>query len=186
LSRNAYQGGSRNFILSNTGDLIKIFSIRARENRLDIDKFALGKSKFYFTVENLDSGQEGSLTNPNETVESPPRAPLALGKCKFLGCGHETNQSYRFAEYWNQVTPGNAGKWGSAEPSRDHFSWGSLDTAYRRAKDNGFPYRHHVLVWGNQQPEWIETLTPEEQLEESRSGLPPWRTGIRISIIWKW
>jgi endo-1,4-beta-xylanase len=166
LSRNSYQGASRNFTLNNTEDLIQNFCIGARENGLDIDKFAFGKSKFYFTVENLDCAQAGSLTNPNETVEPPPRAPLALGKCKFLGCGHETNQSYRFEEYWNQVTPGNAGKWGSAEPSRDHMSWGALDAAYRLAKDNGFPYRHHVLVWGNQQPEWIETLTSEEQLEE--------------------
>jgi endo-1,4-beta-xylanase len=166
LSRNSYQGASRNFKLNNTDNLIQIFCIGARENGLDIDKLAFGKSKYYFTVDNLDCAQEGSLTNPNETVEPPPRAPLALGKCKFLGCGHETNQSYRFEEYWNQVTPGNAGKWGSAEPSRDHMSWGALDAAYRLAKDNGFPYRHHVLVWGNQQPEWIETLTAEEQLEE--------------------
>ncbi len=166
LSRNAYQGSSRNYTLDNPDDLTKTFCIGAREDGLDIDKFAFGKSRFYFTVENLDSVQAGSLTDPTDIIEPPPREPLAKGKSKFLGNGHETNQAYRFAEYWNQVTPGNAGKWGSVEGTRDVMNWTQLDIAYALAKDNGFLYRHHVLVWGNQQPEWIETLPPEEQLEE--------------------
>ncbi len=166
LSRNAYQGSARNFTIDSPDDLVRIFTIGARENGLGIDKFAFGKSKFYFTVENLDSAQAGSVEDPSVNYEPPPREPLAKGKSKFLGNGYETNQAYRFTEYWNQITPGNAGKWGSVEGSRDVMNWTQLDIAYALAKDNGFPYRHHVLVWGNQQPEWIETLSPEEQLEE--------------------
>lgn len=131
LSLNSYQGSSRNFILNDPEALVRIFSIGARENGFDIDKFAFGKSGLYFTVENLDRMQEGSVTDPNETVEPPARVPLALAKKKFLGCGLETNQSYRFEEYWNQVTPGNGGKWGSVEYSRDRMNWGALDQAYR-------------------------------------------------------
>ena len=41
-----------------------------------------------------------------------------------------------------------------------------LDAAYKLAKDNGFPFRFHIFVWGNQQPAWIESLPPAEQLEE--------------------
>ena len=33
-------------------------------------------------------------------------------------------------------------------------------------KANGFPFKMHVLIWGNQQPAWIESLPPAEQLEE--------------------
>lgn len=166
LSRNAYQGASIHFTLDAPDDLTRTFSIGAREDGLDIDKLAFGKSRFFFTVANLDSAQAGSLSDPNEDVEPPPREPLAKGKSKFLGCGMDGLQRYRFEEYWNQVTPGNAGKWGSVEGSRDNMNWGPLDEAYALAKDNGFVYRHHVLVWGNQQPEWIETLPPAEQLEE--------------------
>jgi endo-1,4-beta-xylanase len=166
LSRNPYQGNSRYFTINSPDSLTKTFSIGAREDGLDIDKFAFGKSILYFTVENLDSVEAGSITDPSEHFEPPPREPLAKGKVKFLGNGYETNQAYRFTEYWNQVVPGNAGKWGSVEGTRNNMNWTQLDIAYNLAKENGFIYRHHVLVWGNQQPEWIETLSSEEQLEE--------------------
>ncbi|NQT26880.1 endo-1,4-beta-xylanase [candidate division KSB1 bacterium] len=166
LSRNAYQAESRDFTIDNPDDLTRNFSIGARENGLDIDKFAFGKSKLYFTVENLDSVQAGSLTDPTDIFEPPAREPLAQGKSKYFGNVWSQSQLYRFTEYWNQVIPGNPGKWGSVEGTRDNMNWGPLDAAYALAKDNGFPYRHHVLIWGNQQPEWIETLPPEEQLEE--------------------
>lgn len=166
LSRNAYQGGSRNFTINTPDSLTRIFSIGARENGLDMDKFAFGKSILYFTVENLDSIQAGSITDPSEIFEPPPREPLALGKTKYLGNVWSPSQLYRFTEYWNQVIPGNPGKWGWVEGTRDVMNWNDLDAAYALAKDNGFQYRHHVLVWGNQQPAWIETLSQEEQLEE--------------------
>jgi endo-1,4-beta-xylanase len=166
LSRNPYQGNSRQFTIDTPDSLTRIFEIGGRENGLSIDKMAFGKSRYFFTVENLDSAEAGSITNPWDYVEPPPREPLAKGKAKFLGNGYSHEQLYRFEEYWNQVVPGNAGKWGSVEGSRDVMNWAQLDIAYDLAKDNGFIYRHHVLVWGSQQPEWIETLSPAEQLEE--------------------
>jgi endo-1,4-beta-xylanase len=91
---------------------------------------------------------------------------LAEGHDKFLGNVYSTAQLPKFADYWNQVTPENAGKWGSAEPTRDVMNWTTLDAAYNFAKNNGFPFRFHVLVWGNQQPAWIENLPTDEQLDE--------------------
>ena len=93
-------------------------------------------------------------------------AQLAEGHDKFLGNVYSTAQLPKFADYWNQVTPENAGKWGSAEPVRDVMNWTTLDAAYNFAKNNGFPFRFHVLVWGNQQPAWIENLPADEQLDE--------------------
>lgn len=93
-------------------------------------------------------------------------AQLAAGHAKFLGNVYSNSQLPEFERYWNQVTPENAGKWGSAEPQRDQMNWGTLDAAYAYAKDNGFKFRFHILIWGNQQPAWIETLPVEEQLEE--------------------
>ena len=46
------------------------------------------------------------------------------------------------------------------------MNWGELDTAYALAKNNGFPFRMHTLIWGNQQPAWIESLPQAEQLQE--------------------
>ena len=94
-------------------------------------------------------------------------AQIAPESCeKFLGNIYSNSQRTDFEEYWNQVTPENAGKWGSVERTRDVMDWTELDAAYALAKDNGFPFRFHVLIWGNQQPEWIKTLPAEEQLEE--------------------
>jgi len=93
-------------------------------------------------------------------------APLAAGQQKFLGSVHSPTQLAGFDSYWNKVTPENAGKWGSVEAVRDQMDWTGLDAAYKFAKSHGFPFHMHVMVWGNQQPEWMEKLPPAEQREE--------------------
>jgi endo-1,4-beta-xylanase len=92
--------------------------------------------------------------------------PLAAGHGKFLGSIYSTSQAVNFTTYFNQVTPENAGKWGSVEGTRNVMNWTELDAAYQLAKANGFPFRFHVLVWGNQQPTWIAALPQAEQLTE--------------------
>lgn len=93
-------------------------------------------------------------------------APLAAGQQKFLGSAYSAPQSKDFAAYWNKVTPENAGKWGEVEAVRDVMDWRGLDAAHAFAKSHGLPFQMHVMVWGNQQPEWIEKLPPMEQREE--------------------
>jgi endo-1,4-beta-xylanase len=80
--------------------------------------------------------------------------PLAAGKSKFLGNIIHSGYSIHtdFSNYWNQVTPENAGKWGSVEPSQGYYNWTELDSTYNFALANNFPYKHHNLIWGSQQP----------------------------------
>lgn len=85
------------------------------------------------------------------------------GETKFLGNIWAPAQILDFTRHWDQVTPENAGKWGPMEPTRGEVNWAPLDSAYALAKGNGFPFRFHVLIWGNQQPAWVEDLSPEEQ-----------------------
>lgn len=92
--------------------------------------------------------------------------PIAYGQPKFIGNVYSSSQWPGFIKYWNQVTPENAGKWGSVEKYRDNMSWANLDAAYKAAKDHNMPFRMHVLVWGNQQPSWIENLALSEKREE--------------------
>ncbi|MBN1302570.1 MAG: endo-1,4-beta-xylanase [Melioribacteraceae bacterium] len=169
LSRNVYQGDLEalvTFKIEDQDNLTKTFQIGAREDGLEIDKIAFGKSYLYYTVGNLDNGQAGSEeAGGNEVWEGPP---LASKQPKFVGNIYSTPQVTNFEAYWNQVTPENAGKWGSVEGTRDNMSWNELDNAYELAKDNDFPFHFHVLVWGAQQPSWISNLQPDEQLEEIR------------------
>jgi endo-1,4-beta-xylanase len=64
------------------------------------------------------------------------------------------------------VTPENGGKWGSVEGTRDVMNWTQADAAYALAKANGFKFKWHTFIWGNQQPAWIESLPTAEQREE--------------------
>ncbi|MBC6610008.1 endo-1,4-beta-xylanase [Hymenobacter sp. BT507] len=145
-------------------NLTQTFQIGAREDGFDIDKFVFGATGLYFTVPDLDAGAQGSTTPP--VVFTPTGQPIAQGKSKFLGGVYSTPQLPFFTVYWNQVVPENAGKWGSVEATRDQMNWTELDAAYKLAKDNNFPFRFHVLLWGSQQPVWIENLPAAEQLAE--------------------
>lgn len=113
----------------------------------------------------------GAQQGPPATAQSADSATsssnaIAAGQSKFLGSAHAPLQDRDFLQYWNKVTPENAGKWGEVEAQRDLMVWDRLDAAYRLAKDNGLPFQMHVMVWGNQQPEWIRSLPPDEQRAE--------------------
>ncbi|MGH1436412.1 MAG: endo-1,4-beta-xylanase [Lewinella sp.] len=143
----------------NEGELTQVFQIGAREDGFEIDKIAFARADYFFTVANLNEATEGS-------PEIPLLQPIAQGKSKFLGNIYSTSQVVDFTQYWNQVTPENAGKWGSVEATRDQMNWTQLDAAYALAQDNGYLFKLHVLIWGNQQPNWMETLQSAEQREE--------------------
>lgn len=103
-----------------------------------------------------------SLLVPN----GPLKAQLAKDKSSFLGNVISRTTPSDFNTYWNQVTPENAGKWGSVEANRNAMNWTSLDNAYSHAQRNGFPFKQHTLVWGQQQPRWINALSADEQKQE--------------------
>ena len=92
--------------------------------------------------------------------------PLAQGKDRFLGAGTSSPVGRFFSKYWNQVTPGNAGKWGSVSFARGQYNWTNLDTIYNYAVQRGLLYKHHTLVWGSQQPGWIDGLDAASQRAE--------------------
>jgi len=96
----------------------------------------------------------------------PLHGQIAEGQDKFLGncLGNTIYSSY--TNFWNQVTPGNAGKWGSVEYTRNSYYWTPLDNIYNMAQTEGILYKHHTLVWGSQQPGWISSLDSAEQRAE--------------------
>ncbi len=94
------------------------------------------------------------------------QVPIATGKSKFLGNVYAGHALPDFEKYFNQVTPENSGKWASVEVQRDSFNWAALDQARQFAKTNNFPFRFHVMVWGAQQPTWLENLPQAEQVAE--------------------
>jgi endo-1,4-beta-xylanase len=170
LSQNSYHSPAVTFLVEDD-NLTVTFQIGGRESNFDIDKIAFGRVGVYFTVGNLDTIEPGSLTFDPPVLPEPEWAgpPLATNKVKWVGNVYSRTQIPYFENYWNQVTPEDAAKWlsvagyGSTEdPST--WSWDGLDAAYNFAKGNGYPFRFHVLVWGSQQPQWINFLSQEDQL----------------------
>jgi endo-1,4-beta-xylanase len=107
------------------------------------------------------------------------QAQLAAGKPKFLGnVSKTTSNPADFTSLWNQVTPENSGKWGSAEPTRDAINFTNTNVAYNLAKNNGFKYKHHVLIWGQQEPTWMAALSAADQ----RAEIEEWMDAVAAAF----
>ena len=164
------------------GALTQTFYWATREDGMRMDKFAFGRQGSWYTVNDLDTGGPATGIAPPTPPPVPPAytrvgAPLATGhEPKFLGSAHSGGNSLNFGAYWNQVTPENGGKWGSVEFTRDVYNWNDARAARAQARANGHVFKWHVLFWGNQQPQWMWDLTPEEQMVEIREWLDAIRT----------
>jgi endo-1,4-beta-xylanase len=166
----------------NAGQLTQTFYWATREDGMLMDKFAFGLQGSWYTVNDLDTGGPATGAAPPQPPPVPPAytrvgAPLATGHApKFLGSAHSGGNSLNFGAYWNQVTPENGGKWGSVEFTRDVYNWNDARAARAQARANNQIFKWHVLFWGNQQPQWMWDLPPEEQMVEIREWLDAIRT----------
>jgi endo-1,4-beta-xylanase len=112
-----------------------------------------------------------------------------------------------FSKHWDQITPENAGKWGSVQTSAtSSFNWSALDAIYAYATKNKVIFKQHTFVWGNQQPSGSLTEThvkswmtefckryPETKLIDVVNEPPPHTTPSYANDIgggtngtWKW
>lgn len=139
-------------------DGAELGSVRSAPFTLDVPVTSAinGRHRYSATVYDLTG---------NQASESK-RVLVAIGN-KFFGTATTTAADYPgLLAHFNQVTPANAGKWGSVEATRDQMTWAELDTAYEFAKSNHLPFKLHTLIWGQQQPSWLAALPPDQQLAE--------------------
>lgn len=167
VTKNFFPGDSTEkafYVESDT--LTKTFQIGSREDGLFIDKLAFGKYDLYYTVNDLDSLLPGSNEWPGDSTIFYPGPPIADDSPKFLGNLMAINDEDNFSKIWNQITPENEGKWASVGTSPDStkWNWGGVDNLYNYAKSHNMKFKFHTLIWGGQQPSWINDLDPEKQL----------------------
>ncbi|MCR5139247.1 MAG: endo-1,4-beta-xylanase [Bacteroidaceae bacterium] len=96
------------------------------------------------------------------------QAQLSQNPDKFLGnITTRYNVDYGNEKYytlWNQITPENETKWDAIEGSaRGTFSFGNADKSANYARQHGFPFKYHTLIWGAQYPNWVNNLSTAEQ-----------------------
>ena len=100
-------------------------------------------------------------------VAPKAQAQLSSNPDKFLGNittrGQVDSGNEKFYQLWNQITCENETKWDAIEPSRGNFTFGSADRSANYAKQHGFPFKYHTLIWGAQYPGWMNNLSTEEQ-----------------------
>ncbi len=166
ITKNSYQGTPGDSFYVSIDSLTGTFQIGSRENGLDIDKFAFGKTSLYFTVDALNKVLPGLATLPKPdtgTVYQGP--PLAQGQTKFIGCAYAGFSDPDFKNYWTQLTPENSGKYGSVAISSDtsSWNWSGLDAAYNYTITNHLIFKEHCLIWGAQQPSWLSGMDQAQQ-----------------------
>ena len=107
------------------------------------------------------------VTDNYGAPSEPDKVAVTVDQIKFFGTAPGGPEDYEhLLTYFDQITPENAGKWGSVEGTRDTMNWTALDTAYQTAVANNLKFKFHTLLWGQQQPGWIAALPAAEQLEE--------------------
>ncbi|KAF4316674.1 hypothetical protein G195_009915 [Phytophthora kernoviae 00238/432] len=65
---------------------------------------------------------------------------------------------------FGMITPGNAMKWDSTEPTQGTFSYTTADKIVAIANASNAQVRCHTLLWHQQIPTWVQALEKEELL----------------------
>lgn len=96
-----------------------------------------------------------------------PLRDLAAAKGKVIGTavtGSKLTGTYGdiAGGQFSSLTPGNAMKWGSVEPTRGTYNWAEADQIVAFAGAHNQQVRGHTLVWHSQNPGWLTngTWTP--------------------------
>jgi endo-1,4-beta-xylanase len=109
----------------------------------------------------------GALVTAGATTAHAADTPLrdlAAAKGKAMGTavtGSKLTGTYGdiAGAQFNWLTPGNAMKWGSVEPTQGTFNWTEADQIVAFAEAHGQEVRGHTLVWHSQNPSWLTNGT---------------------------
>ncbi|MER6417474.1 endo-1,4-beta-xylanase [Streptomyces sp. NPDC001137] len=112
------------------------------------------------TLAALVTGAALLFTAPAAHAADTPLRDLAAAKGKVIGTavtGSKLSGTYGdlAGAQFNSLTPGNAMKWGSVEPTRGSFDWTEADRIVAFAQAHNQQVRGHTLVWHNQNPNWL-------------------------------
>ncbi|WP_333778406.1 endo-1,4-beta-xylanase [Streptomyces sp. IBSBF 3136] len=112
------------------------------------------------SLASLLAGAALVCTAPAAHAADPPLRDLAAAKGKVVGTavtGSKLTGTYGdlAGAQFSSLTPGNAMKWGSVEPTRGGFDWTEADKIVAFAQAHGQQVRGHTLVWHSQNPSWL-------------------------------
>ncbi|MEV7388474.1 MULTISPECIES: endo-1,4-beta-xylanase [unclassified Streptomyces] len=102
-------------------------------------------------------------TLPAHAADTPLR-DLAAAQGKVIGTavtGSKLTGTYGdlAGSQFSSLTPGNAMKWGTVEPTQGTFNWTEADQIVAFAQAHNQQVRGHTLVWHSQNPSWLTNGT---------------------------
>ncbi|MER5523973.1 endo-1,4-beta-xylanase [Streptomyces sp. NPDC002677] len=112
----------------------------------------------------LVTGAALLFTAPAAHAADTPLRDLAAAKGKVIGTavtGSKLTGTYGdvAGAQFSSLTPGNAMKWGSVEPTQGSFNWTEADQIVAFAQAHNQQVRGHTLVWHSQNPGWLTNGT---------------------------
>ncbi|MFF4549052.1 endo-1,4-beta-xylanase [Streptomyces sp. NPDC001406] len=112
------------------------------------------------SLASLVAGLALLLTAPAAHAADTPLRDLAAAKGKVIGTavtGSKLTGTYGdlAGAQFGSLTPGNAMKWGTVEPTQGSFNWTEADQIVAFAQAHNQQVRGHTLVWHSQNPSWL-------------------------------
>ncbi|MFJ3303504.1 endo-1,4-beta-xylanase [Streptomyces sp. NPDC086549] len=97
---------------------------------------------------------------PAAHAADTPLRDLGAAKGKVIGTavtGSKLTGTYGdlAGAQFSSLTPGNAMKWGTVEPTQGSFDWTEADQIVAFAQAHNQQVRGHTLVWHSQNPSWL-------------------------------
>ncbi|WP_405950031.1 endo-1,4-beta-xylanase [Streptomyces prunicolor] len=101
---------------------------------------------------------------PAAHAADTPLRDLAAAKGKVIGTavtGSKLTGTYGAiaGSQFSSLTPGNAMKWETVEPTQGSFNWSEADQIVAFAQAHNQQVRGHTLVWHSQNPSWLTNGT---------------------------
>ncbi|GGN24023.1 endo-1,4-beta-xylanase [Streptomyces fuscichromogenes] len=120
--------------------------------------------RFGLPLVSLFTGVALLFTAPAAHAADTPLRDLAAAKGKVIGTavtGSKLTGTYGdlAGSQFSSLTPGNAMKWGTVEPTQGTFNWTEADQIVAFAQAHGQQVRGHTLVWHSQNPGWLTNGT---------------------------
>ena len=107
----------------------------------------------------LNSGQQVTVSMMRNAFNFGTNITSATNS--FLG-SQNTTQQQQFQAYlnkhFNMIVTSNQGKWSSTEATQNTLTLSDLDEVYSYAKQHNMTARAHNLIWGTQQPTFVNNL----------------------------
>ncbi len=112
------------------------------------------------TASNTDSDSDSDSDSDTDTDTDTdsdgdmPELKKFVGNFTTSPSGKVDWEERKFADYWDQITPEHAGKWGVVEAQLgDERQWDVLDQIYAYAEDEKIFFKQHAFLWGGHSPE---------------------------------